>query len=305
MACVTGQIIRAPAAQSCVNYPKGLHHPAFVSGRDGLFEDWFSGWNLTNDLYRLLENVLVQLRMKNRSQRFSAVTSPSLSTDQCLHELDRIQRDLHAQFIHVYDRSTDSGRNRCGFQATYILATVHLVRLTTLVLREHPFRDILATALDMVRGMQSVPMEYLRATGTPVLEKVTGVAFILSHLAGKEHITLDVEHDLIELIDAIIALFAAVSGSNYDAVESLVKLRGRLELRRLSDDVGAEGSPHSHISVPTFEDDVYAMQRSTQLHEGNVDVPLWLLEMTSSTNYDFTLIGGDNLTFDWTSAVDH
>ncbi len=37
MACVTGQIIRTPEAQCNVGYPEGSHHPAFVSGRDGLF----------------------------------------------------------------------------------------------------------------------------------------------------------------------------------------------------------------------------------------------------------------------------
>jgi hypothetical protein len=42
-ACVLGNLVRSSEAQSNVGYPVGLHHPAFIAGRTGLYEDWFSG----------------------------------------------------------------------------------------------------------------------------------------------------------------------------------------------------------------------------------------------------------------------
>jgi hypothetical protein len=45
-ACVLGHMIRLPEDQSNVDYPTGLHHPAFVPGRDGEFEDWFAAGTL-------------------------------------------------------------------------------------------------------------------------------------------------------------------------------------------------------------------------------------------------------------------
>ena len=43
-ACVLGSLIRCTERQSNVGYPSGIHHPPFIPGRDGQYEDWFSGW---------------------------------------------------------------------------------------------------------------------------------------------------------------------------------------------------------------------------------------------------------------------
>ncbi len=223
----------------------------------------------------------MQLRMRNTSRRAHTLMSPPLATNDCLDKLDTIQRELHAQFLHVYDRSTDSGRNRCGFQATHILATVHLVRITKLVLQRHSFHDILETARDMVQSMEAVPLDYLRAMGSPLLEKLTGVVFILNQLASKEHVPREAEESFAELIDAIVALFTSVKSGNEDAIETLENLKKQLKIMQTS----PESTPvalHGFRATSTIENNALTIEDFSLLSEDNVDVPLWLLEMTSS-----------------------
>ncbi|KAK3052466.1 hypothetical protein LTR09_006320 [Extremus antarcticus] len=208
----------------------------------------------------------------------ACVTGQIIRTPEAQCNVGYPEGSHHPAFVSGRD---DSGRNRCGFQATHILATVHLVRITKLVLQRHSFHDILETARDMVQSMEAVPLDYLRAMGSPLLEKLTGVVFILNQLASKEHVPREAEESFAELIDAIVALFTSVKSGNEDAIETLENLKKQLKIMQTS----PESTPvalHGFRATSTIENNALTIEDFSLLSEDNVDVPLWLLEMTSS-----------------------
>jgi hypothetical protein len=187
--CMFGTMIRCSETQCDVGYPSGLHHPAFVPGRDGQFEDWFSGWNLTTDLYRLLEHAVMTLRFRRRNQK-------SIIQDYCgpdiakvMVKLSELQEQILPQFGSVASRSSDSGRNRCGFQACNILCTIHLTRMMVSLASHQDIQVACQAAQGMMQNMNSIPHEYIRATGSPLLQQLAGVGHMLLSTAKKSTFT--------------------------------------------------------------------------------------------------------------------
>ncbi|KAG9959409.1 hypothetical protein KCU61_g7450, partial [Aureobasidium melanogenum] len=183
-ACVFGTMIRTPEAQCSVGYPAGTHHPPFIPGREGQFEDWFAGWNSTTDLFRALENVIIDLRLRRRRHKSVFGDDVPGQTSSFMQVLARIQEDMLPQFKLVCSRSTDSGRNRCGFQASNILCTIHLGRMLS-ALGDGDFSMACRTAEDMMATISSIPLEYVRAIGSPLLQQLAGVGHMLATLASK------------------------------------------------------------------------------------------------------------------------
>ncbi|KAH8734245.1 hypothetical protein BGZ61DRAFT_559795 [Ilyonectria robusta] len=185
-ACVLGSMIRCSETQCDVGYPSGPHHPAFIPGRDGQFEDWFSGWNSTTDLYRVLEHAVSNFRSKHRRHDSIVRGSNDVPTRLLMESLGKIQEQLQPQFGAVFSPSSDNGRNRCGFQACNILCTIHLARMITSLTGEDSSATACQTARDMMDNMNSIPLEYIRATGSPLLQQLAGVGHMLLVVAKKQ-----------------------------------------------------------------------------------------------------------------------
>lgn len=224
MACVTGQMIRAPESQANVGYPKGTHHPAFVSGRDGPFEDWFCGWNHTTDLYRILEHVLVLLRMRHAKHSRISESEYEYKLRWCLERLSEVQVGLQPQFSQAFRRSQDSGRNRCGFQTVNIFGTLHLVKTIASVLQDSSFRNVLLAAQNMLEGTQFIPQEYYRAIGSPLLQKLAGVVLLLCNLAKQRNLSAEEMSALQPILLGTIDLLRIGHGDTDAAHPSVAKL---------------------------------------------------------------------------------
>ncbi|KAK6002821.1 hypothetical protein QM012_001571 [Aureobasidium pullulans] len=204
-ACVFGTMIRTPEAQCSIGYPVGTHHPPFVPGREGQFEDWFAGWNSSTDLFRALEHVIVDLRVRRRRQESVFGSGVPGQTSAFTQVLARIQDDILPHFKSVCSRSTDSGRNRCGFQASNILCTIHLGLMLT-ALGDEDFSMACRTAEDMMTTISSIPVEYIRAIGSPLHQQLAGVGHMLATLVRKQNLS-QTDHEQCHVVLASIIAF--------------------------------------------------------------------------------------------------
>ncbi|KAM5343965.1 hypothetical protein ACJ41O_012502 [Fusarium nematophilum] len=227
-ACVLGSLIRCSETQCDVGYPFGPHHPAFIPGRDGQFEDWFSGWNLTTDLYRLLEHAVLNLRSKHRKYRSVLDGCHSPAANLVNEKLSKLQDQLLPQFGSVSSRSSDSGRNRCGFQACNILCTIHLARMVSSLAGEDSTGAACHTARDLMNNMNSVPHEYIRATGSPLLQQLAGVGHMLLGVARKD-IAIQAHYPMFkDVMSSIISFLTRFSEYNKLAAVAKDKLSAEL-----------------------------------------------------------------------------
>ncbi|KAL4731816.1 hypothetical protein ACLX1H_000808 [Fusarium chlamydosporum] len=179
-------MIRCSETQCDVGYPSGLHHPAFVPGRDGQFEDWFSGWNLITDLYRLLEHAVLSLRFRRRKHTSILPGYDGPGILQVVHRLSELQSQILPQFESVASRSSDSGRNRCGFQTCNIICTIHLARMMAFLANRQGIGAACRAAQEMMANMNIIPQEYIRATGSPLLQQLAGVGHMLMSTAKND-----------------------------------------------------------------------------------------------------------------------
>ncbi|KAL4789573.1 hypothetical protein BDV19DRAFT_394947 [Aspergillus venezuelensis] len=216
-ACVLGNIIRTPESRCGVGYPGGEHHPAFIPGRNGKYEDWFDGWNTTTDLYRVLEYAVSDLRGMNRPTQFQSILGkgPSADASIIMARLTEIQSRLLPQFVTPASRSEDSGQNRCGFQAPNIICTIHLARLLSCMAGDDYPLLACSVAGDLVTSIMEIPVEYIRATGSPLIQQLAGVGYILVSIARKHSLQeihfFQIKHVLQSIIE-LLALLAGQSG---------------------------------------------------------------------------------------------
>ncbi|KAL3468946.1 hypothetical protein BJX99DRAFT_265661 [Aspergillus californicus] len=213
-ACVLGNIVRSPETRCGVGYPVGAHHPAFIPGRNGHFEDWFDGWNATTDLYRVLEHAISDLRTKHRpGQSILGRGSGGSDPGVVMARLAQIQERLLPQFVTPASRSDDNGRNRCGFQAPNIICTIHLARLLSCVSGDDP-GVACRVARDLVMSIKAVPLEYIRATGSPLIQQLAGVGHVLVGIARKHSLAAEEYVQITQVTHSIIGLLELLAGQS-------------------------------------------------------------------------------------------
>ncbi|ERS96170.1 uncharacterized protein SPSK_00041 [Sporothrix schenckii 1099-18] len=206
-ACVLGHPIRTPESQTYVQYPCGVHHPLtfLFPNRNGKFENWMAGWNYTTELYRILEHAIVDFRSKRtmhttvlwRTEQTTSSRSGSGSESRStaiLQQLQKMQSNLLPQFAQAAMKSSDSGSNRSGFQVANILCTIHLVKMVVLASENGRFVEVCQNVQDLVDSMGTVPRDYIRAFGTPVMQELLGVGFMLTSMASRDHSLSDEDH---------------------------------------------------------------------------------------------------------------
>ncbi|CAG9946871.1 unnamed protein product [Clonostachys rosea f. rosea IK726] len=227
-ACVHGSVVRCSEAQCFVGYPSGLHHPPFIPGRDGKYEDWFRGWNATTDLYRVLEHVITDFRSRRRPQSSilgaSHAKAPAVSVNE---KLTKIQEEILPHFGSASSRSSDSGRNRCGFQASNILCTIYLARMIS-ISGESNFHSACQTAHDMVASVSTIPIEYIRAIGSPLLQQLAGVGHMLAGVASKHQFSHADREQFRLVLTSMIQFLSQLKAHNSTAATEELRLTAHL-----------------------------------------------------------------------------
>jgi hypothetical protein len=277
-ACVLGTPVRTSETQCNVGYPTGTHHPPFIPGRNGDFEDWFTGWNTTTDLYRVLEHVLSEFRVRKKPRQSILGPRDSFQSDVIMKRLARLQDDLLPQFGTASSRSDDNGRNRCGFQASNILCTIHLARLLCYISSGDNIQQACQTAHKMVESMSSIPPEYVRAMGSSLIQQLAGVGHILISVASKQHPS-QVAH--ISIKDAVLAIIALLDHLNQQSVAaSTIQQRLAEQLAEVDHphetiEQGPEGNSEfddwtSYLNMHIMETDAMTDCFPTQLLKGSI-----------------------------------
>ncbi|KAF6830000.1 hypothetical protein CPLU01_07615 [Colletotrichum plurivorum] len=290
-ACVLGSLVRCPEAQSDVGYPRGLHHPAFVPGRDGQFENWFEGWNLTTDLYRVLEHAIADFRARSRGRgSILKVDEDSIADGnmpRAISEtLARIQGDLRPHFGAASTRSSDNGRNRCGFQASNILCTIHLARMISSVSGRTDLDSACRTARDMMESMESIPLEYIRAVGSPLIQQLAGVGHMLVSVAVRHKPPGPDYGAFREVLLSVIRFLERLEQHSNAAANARQRLASRLA------DLDARISP----STPEIEFDA----------ESQLNWSLYLENIVNNSNHDGDVFSTNLLdSFTWPYGTSH
>lgn len=196
---VFNSVIRSREEQSNVRYPTELddaffdntgyrtepQSPADIASPSSNVspDSWLHGYNITTDLWRLLEHVTMKLHSHTKKKRsFLEVatnfeTSPAASTLQA--EVDRIYYGLPHHFRVINDITGDQTKDRYGFQAANITATVQLLRMILLASEQNTIEQRCQVVSEVVNAFMRIPISYLRAISSPLLHHLGGIGSIL------------------------------------------------------------------------------------------------------------------------------
>ncbi|PVI06157.1 hypothetical protein DM02DRAFT_650064 [Periconia macrospinosa] len=245
-ACVLGNVVRMSEEQTYVGYPVGTHHPSFIPGRDGQFEDWFTGWNQTTDLYRVLEHVLFEFRRSHRPSQSILGFRSGAHSEALMQRLGQLQAKLLPQFAIASSKSGDSGRNRCGFQACNILCTIYLARLLSCISSKVGIQVTCNTALEMVETMRAIPLDYVRAIGSPLVQQLAGMGHIIITATNKQSQT---QADRLAAHDAVLAIITLLDSFRQpDEIPSSNQLRLAARVAEIEQSTGASASDAQHAT---------------------------------------------------------
>ena len=149
----------------------------------------------------------------------------AVTTEVVMRRLSRIQEELIPQFEAVSSRSSDSGRNRCGFQASNMLCTIHLARMILSISDDASLASVFQTARYMMEKMNEIPREYIRAVGSPLLQQLAGVGHMLVGVARKH----DFSHeDYIELRAVLMSMIDFLAQFNKHYTKTATTAQQRL-----------------------------------------------------------------------------
>lgn len=195
---VFGGVIRCREQQSDVRYTTELDDAFFdnVSYRadtqspvdtspasNASPNSWLHGWNVTTDLWRLLEHVVVKLHSRAKRKRtFLQVatnfeTSPTAATLQA--EVDRIYFNLPPHFRHIDEMTGEATHDRYGYQAANITATVQLLRMVLLASEDNTIEQRCQVVSEVVHAFVRIPISYLRAISSPLLHHLGSIGSVL------------------------------------------------------------------------------------------------------------------------------
>lgn len=103
--------------------------------------------------------------------------SPSAATLQA--EVDRIYFSLPIHFRNIEEKTGDATRDRYGFQAANITATVQLLRMVLLASEENTIEQRCQVVSEVVHAFMRVPVAYLKAISSPLLHHLASIGAVL------------------------------------------------------------------------------------------------------------------------------
>ncbi|KAF4448380.1 c6 transcription factor [Fusarium austroafricanum] len=176
----------------------------------------------------LLEHAVLNLRFRHRKRNSILEGHYGPDISQIMERLSELQGQIVPQFGSAATRSSDSGRNRCGFQACNILCTIHLARMMTSLASHQGIQVACQAAQDTMCNISAIPEEYIRATGSPLLQQLAGVGYILLNLAKKDT-AFDIHYSTFQQVMNSIVEFLA-RFSKFSKLAAAARERLSLEL---------------------------------------------------------------------------
>ncbi|KAH6689740.1 hypothetical protein F5X68DRAFT_74473 [Plectosphaerella plurivora] len=233
-ALIMGHSVRCPEMQAAVAYPAISDDmvdalTGSLGSLSGIpFGGWLVGWNYITDLYRVLEHVIVQFRARklssvNRGSLYIGFESLAPPVDEILSRV-LAQRDALPSYLAIAPPpSADLESNMCGFQVANIACTIQLLRITSFSRQDLTFVNASRAAMDLIEEMSLIPVDYLRAIGSPMLQELAGVGHMLSSFIGRQLHPVDYQR-LRRVIEAMALFLTNLGPSLPAAVEAGSKL---------------------------------------------------------------------------------
>ncbi|KAL0936856.1 C6 transcription factor [Colletotrichum truncatum] len=323
-ALIQGHVIRCPELQCGVSYPvhvglSGVLDPTGVpvpenpgDPKPDIFfpGSWLVGWNYITDLYRVLEHVIVRMRIG----RVQAVHRDRTHLNEFLPSIDALlekvlerKSKLPVYASQAFPSSDNREENLCGFQVANIACTYQLLRMAAFAC-DNQFEKACGAAIELINEITQVPTVYLRAIGHPMLQELVGVGHLLSSFIGR-HLSTYQYHKLREVMHAM-AVFLQNLGSS---VPNAPQISGKLfqyisnideELNKriqqqpitMTDMLPTEipGGPQVIDVMPPGTMDQYQVQ----------DAPLYNISMNFMNNV-FSTAFNDATEIDWRYALEN
>lgn len=202
---VWGGPIRCREAHSRVQYPTEIDDEFFSDGgfdmdgatafiasnprlpRDphGRHVSWLRGWNLTTDLYRILEYATDRFRTRRLEGRRNIISVIGLFGEKvppAISVMDNVGAMVNnlPQVFKVFQPVTrDIFVDRYSFQAANIVVTVQLVRMLLFESTDGEVAQKCAVATELLDSFLRIPIDYLRAISAPLLHHLAGIGTLL------------------------------------------------------------------------------------------------------------------------------
>lgn len=144
---------------------------------------WLCGWNFGTDLYRVMEHVIINFRDK-RQQRRSFLNdifgeASAVPANNVRNSIISMYNNLPGCFKETQPITLDPTRDRYGFQAANITATMQLLRMILFSSGGATIEDRCNIASEVVAGFMQLPLQYLQAMSSPLLHHLTAIGSIL------------------------------------------------------------------------------------------------------------------------------
>ncbi|KAK7189533.1 C6 transcription factor [Paraphaeosphaeria sporulosa] len=240
---VFNSVIRSREEQSVVRYPTELDDACFdntgyrtepqspvdaISPSSSSSPDsWVHGWNIVTDLWRLLEHVTMKLHSHTKKKRsfleIAANFEASPPTSKLQAEVNRIYFGLPYHFREIKERTGDQAKDRYGFQAANITATVQLLRMVLLASEQNTIEQRCQVVSEVVNAFMRIPSSYLRAISSPLLHHLSGIGSVLGGVLGEP--LLDYQYQQVRTVLLSLAQLLENLDIGIHSVKSAQKLR--------------------------------------------------------------------------------
>ena len=150
---------------------------------------WLCGWNFTTDLYRALEHVITMFRdcAHNKRPFLQEIYGDrtSISATSVRDSILSMYTSLPQRFKETPAITCDLTEDRYGFQAANITATIQLLRMVIFSAGGAAIEQRCEIASDVVHAFMRIPVDYLRAISSPLLNHLAGIGAILGSVFGE------------------------------------------------------------------------------------------------------------------------
>ncbi|KAK8865668.1 hypothetical protein IAR55_000813 [Kwoniella newhampshirensis] len=196
-------IVRHREAQSTVLYPAEVHCDEDITP-EGILPpsqhhqslSFLRGFNFVNDLYRILEHAVSDLRTRNQAfdkgnpiaalysrnnfSRSNPAGGPS--PDEVLGLVEKLYEALPKEFRGTKEPTGDMEQDRFGHQAANIIITLQTVKMVMAGMAEWSVEQRCTIAGELLDALSTVPALYIRASGATMIHHLAGVGHLLASI---------------------------------------------------------------------------------------------------------------------------
>lgn len=150
--------------------------------------NWVRGLNFSLDLYRVLEHVLNKYRARkfNHDDRRTVdnlIFADTFEDRNVMQTMLNMYYELPRQFKETPQLTGDMEKDRFGFQAANIQATMQLLRMMLFSLEDGPGVDRKCdVANEVLQVFHTIPLTYLRAISLPLIYQISSIGQLLGSI---------------------------------------------------------------------------------------------------------------------------